>query len=327
MRTPVLIATVILIHVVAIGSVMMIQGCGSTQATARVEPPPAPVMPPRQDMRVTASTEPVFQAPRPVEPAPSMTVPSGEKVYVVQKGDVLSKIAAKLGVSTRELIEINGIKNKNKIFVGQKLTVPDYAASVPGATTVTPKRSSKPAIDIPEGGLTYTVRKGDYLSKIARKYGVKVSSIRSANSLKGDKILVGQKLIIPSASGTVSTPRPTPRPAPKHVVKSMPKPAPRPIIEQETLAVPDATPILNSEAITSVAPSVDPEPEVTVPGEPTLSTQSQPLDYTVQEGDSIEGIAKLFIVRTEDIMALNGISDPNTVLQPGRKIKIPPTDF
>mgnify|MGYP003293864154 CR=1 FL=1 len=43
------------------------------------------------------------------------------KVYIVKKGDNLTKIANKCGTSVDKLAAINNIKNKNLIFVGQKL--------------------------------------------------------------------------------------------------------------------------------------------------------------------------------------------------------------
>ena len=46
------------------------------------------------------------------------------------------------------------------------------------------------------GTRTYTVRKGDTLSSIARRYGVSVSTIKKRNGLKSDNIRVGQKLKI-----------------------------------------------------------------------------------------------------------------------------------
>ena len=46
---------------------------------------------------------------------------------------------------------------------------------------------------------TYRVRRGDTLSGIARRFGVSVDALRSANGLRGDRILVGQALIIPGS--------------------------------------------------------------------------------------------------------------------------------
>ncbi|MBD5232629.1 MAG: LysM peptidoglycan-binding domain-containing protein [Bacteroidales bacterium] len=64
------------------------------------------------------------------------------------------------------------------------------AKSTPKATTST----SKPAAPKAQ---THTVRKGENLSKIAKRYGVTVAAIKKANNLKNDNINAGQKLKIP----------------------------------------------------------------------------------------------------------------------------------
>ena len=45
--------------------------------------------------------------------------------------------------------------------------------------------------------ITYKVKKGDTLSAIAAHHGVSVADIQRRNRLKGDRILVGQKLMVP----------------------------------------------------------------------------------------------------------------------------------
>ena len=42
----------------------------------------------------------------------------------------------------------------------------------------------------------YTVRKGDYLGKIARKYGVRVSQLKQWNGLRSNSLKVGQRLTV-----------------------------------------------------------------------------------------------------------------------------------
>lgn len=60
-------------------------------------------------------------------------------------------------------------------------------ASAPQKVTETPKPKS----------VTHTVRRGDNLSKIAKRYGVTVAAIKRANNMAGDNIRQGQKLKIP----------------------------------------------------------------------------------------------------------------------------------
>lgn len=56
------------------------------------------------------------------------------------------------------------------------------------------------------GERTYTVRKGDTLSDIARREGTSIAALRTRNRLKGDLIRIGQKLVIPggAASGLIA---------------------------------------------------------------------------------------------------------------------------
>ena len=70
---------------------------------------------------------------------------------------------------------------------------PPKKASTPAPRKSTPvavKPKKKPPI-------THTVKKGDTLYGLSRKYGTSVSSIQRANRLKGSNIGIGKKLIIP----------------------------------------------------------------------------------------------------------------------------------
>ena len=66
-----------------------------------------------------------------------------------------------------------------------------------GGTTSSSKTTSKPkASSSPSTKKTHTVKSGESLSVIAKKYGTTVTAIKKANRLTSDKITVGQKLII-----------------------------------------------------------------------------------------------------------------------------------
>lgn len=100
---------------------------------------------------------------------------STSTTYTVQSGDTLSGIANKFGTTYQKLAEINGISNPNKIYAGQVL-------KISGTTSNT---------------ITYTVKHGDTLSGIAKKYNTTVDNLVSKNGIKDkNKIYVGQVLKI-----------------------------------------------------------------------------------------------------------------------------------
>ena len=51
-------------------------------------------------------------------------------------------------------------------------------------------------------GMRHVIERGDTLSEIAERYRVSTAMLRSANGLRGDRIRVGQVLLIPFASGS-----------------------------------------------------------------------------------------------------------------------------
>jgi LysM repeat protein/GH25 family lysozyme M1 (1,4-beta-N-acetylmuramidase) len=123
-------------------------------------------------------------APRPItSPAVSSNVKqptavSKPSTYIVHSGDSLSKIAAKYGMTVSNLASINGIKNKNLIRVGQVLKL---------TGTITQTVTSKAAY--------YTVKPGDVVSAIAKRYGSTSAQIKSWNKLNVKyTIYPGQKL-------------------------------------------------------------------------------------------------------------------------------------
>jgi LysM repeat protein len=79
-------------------------------------------------------------------PAPAQPAPSGQ-TYTVRRGDTLSAIALRYGVSTWALAQTNGIRNPSFIYVGQRLTIPSGGSSAPS----TPSQPA-PAPSAPTGG-------------------------------------------------------------------------------------------------------------------------------------------------------------------------------
>ena len=102
-----------------------------------------------------------------------------QKYYTVKRGDSLSSIAERFGVTVAQLREWNGIE-ADDINAGVRIAV-DASAS---------RRVSKPEVKTS----TYTVKKGDGLGAIAERHGMTLQEIRELNGLKDNNIQVGQKL-------------------------------------------------------------------------------------------------------------------------------------
>lgn len=98
--------------------------------------------------------------------------------YTVKRGDTLSGIAKKYGITVATLQKLNGISNPNKIYAGQKL-------KISGSVNVTTKSTTQ----------YYTVKSGDTVSEIAAKYRTTIAKIKSLNKLANvNRIYIGQKI-------------------------------------------------------------------------------------------------------------------------------------
>jgi len=152
-------------------------------------------------------------------PAATSTSPG---TYVVQLNDTVYRLALKFGTTVNAIASANRLTNF-RIFVGQTLIIPDASGNItsPAATAVpatpAPGDSNVPALNLTAGS-TYTVRAGDTLFRIAINAGTTVSALMTANGLRSFTIFVGQKLIIPGASGTTTATSPTATPTPAGTV-------------------------------------------------------------------------------------------------------------
>ncbi len=108
-------------------------------------------------------------------------------LYVIQKGDGLSTIAAKFGITKKELLTLNNLEKTSAIRVGKKLIIP----------------FAQKKIDAMVGAELqgfYVIEKGDGLGTIAAKFSITEKDLRTLNNLgKTSTIRVGKKLIIPYA--------------------------------------------------------------------------------------------------------------------------------
>ncbi len=160
------------------------------------------------DTRAEADTSMLTPVLNPVQE--DISLPTIEGSYTVKKGDNLTLIAQRQGVSLADLMSANNLSRSSTIYVGQKLVIP-----APSGGTVTPVQTTS----APSPGKQVVVARGDTLGKIANRAGTTVQILKSLNGLTSDTIYVGQKLTLPESATvpatvpTSSTPQPTRTPA------------------------------------------------------------------------------------------------------------------
>jgi membrane-bound lytic murein transglycosylase D len=144
---------------------------------------------------------------------------SGTIVYhKVRKGETFNSIANKYGVSASNLRRWNGKGRKSTLKVGTKLKIylpatvssqdssdsivadsvaTSDSAAVASDTTTARVAAQKPVAK-PKQPVYHTVKKGENLSTIAKRYGTTPQKLKQMNGLKNDVIRVGQKLKVKS---------------------------------------------------------------------------------------------------------------------------------
>ncbi|MEK5483725.1 LysM peptidoglycan-binding domain-containing protein [Viridibacillus sp. FSL R5-0888] len=120
-----------------------------------------------------------------------------EVFYTVQKGNTLSAIAKKYSTTVANLKKWNNLKS-DMIYVGQKLKI-GKGETLENAGLGENTNSNNQSTTTNK---YYTVQKGNTLSAIAIKYNTTVAKLKSWNNLKSDTIYIGQKLIV-NKSGKV----------------------------------------------------------------------------------------------------------------------------
>ncbi len=130
-----------------------------------------------------------------------MVAADGSTRYRVQHGDALGSIASQFGTTTGRLQKLNGLSNPNRIYPGQTLLVSQgtgkpSAKVTPAAVSSAPKVAE--ASSTPEAPQTYTVRRGDNLTTISKKFHIAVADLKRANGISNPKrIYPGMKLKVP----------------------------------------------------------------------------------------------------------------------------------
>jgi LysM repeat protein len=136
--------------------------------------------------------------------------------YTIKRGDTISGIAGRYGVSTQSLLTLNGLSRTSIIYPGQIISLGGSSLDLQPVSSVTPLPADPPSTPptsapAPVIDNTYTIRTGDTVTAIAARFGVTVDAILSANGLSRASIIyAGRALTIPGVvsaqDGTTVTP-------------------------------------------------------------------------------------------------------------------------
>ena len=232
----------------------------------------------------------------------------GERVasdsYTIKNGETLGGIAAHNGMSTEQLMALNGITDPHAIKAGQRLKL------TPDETTKSSETSGAPSSD-DSGGTDFaateskdkpvakqaksmhTVRRGETVGQIASRYGMGTKELMALNGVKDPRrIKTGQKL--------------------KVYVKST---------GADDLAAvpvkPEVTTAVNLDQATVPPPEVVRELEA----KPTAPAKAVSGTHELKSGETLGHVAEKYGVSTRELMAWNKIKDPKRV-RAGQKLTI-----
>lgn len=254
-----------------------------------------------------------------------------QTTYTVQPGDTLERIADLYNTTVIALRITNGIAG-DYLEVGEVLIIPAQGGSVTNTT------------------VTYTVLRGDSLTRIANLYGTTVEAIIRQNNLSSTRIMPGMVLQIPTldiGGGTTVQPPPPVTPVPpttsfvytvqpgdelrfiaarygttwQTIAELNNLPNPNFIFTGQQLLIPNFG--TGGPVVTPVQPTL---PPIVTPSPPVVQPVLTNGRYVVQPGDTMLAIAQAFNVNAFDIARANSIYNLNYIFS-GQRLFIPGRSF
>ena len=125
--------------------------------------------------------------------------------YTIVKGDTVSRIAAKFGVSVESVLSTNGLSWSSIIYPGQTIAIPAAPPALAAADEPEIELVSDVTPSAPAPTSSYTIQSGDTISSIAARFGVSTQAVLDANGLNSSSIIYpGGTLVIPAGGGVSS---------------------------------------------------------------------------------------------------------------------------
>ncbi len=296
---------VLVIHVVAVGGILAFEMfkpktdvakvTAASNADASMSDPPAASGPSTRGDKVKIDN-----------------LPEGFDKHIVQSGDSLSVIAARYGLTRDDITRFNMIDQNHPLFQGRVLRIPKappMAALDPATPVIGARKETTPETPLTPPAISDMANEKSGASNLAgtvSEYqpskefplfgpdspkldnagdGRKPDTKKADHSdwLKGPELNKGKKIVSPDP-----------------LVPNVPRRTDRPSVQKKIPRVGSAEPL----------------PEKKAPTTPKSRS------YKVKRGDTFYAIGRKFGVKYQEILKLNGISDPRH-LQPGQVLRIP----
>ena len=244
--------------------------------------------------------------------------------HKVRRGETLSAIARKYGISLSALLDVNKLSKKKHIYVGQTLIIPIPAGRKTSSRQSTVVASSQSGKIVKSSPNRYLVKDGDTLWEIATAYGVSIGGIRRLNNLTSNTVYAGRWLKIPQKSVTATFEKADV----KYDIYRVKRGDNLTRISAQYGTSPAAIRSANGLTSNRIYPGM----RLKIPSSPSSNTQYtsqntlrhnelQHVEYVVRNGDTLWKIAKAHGVNVSELARWNNLRAGNK-LYPGDKLKI-----
>lgn len=256
-------------------------------------------------------------------------------MHIVNKGETLWLIARKYNLSVELILATNDIANSELISIGQEMKIPSHKNAVAETKIVNQAVIDKKNDNInnnisqPENAepIVYTVKAGDNLWNISRKYGVSVEVIVSVNNLKEKNLLsLGQKLEIPAIGGGVSNSNQKQEPTiiTYTVVKgdNLWSISQRYDVKMSTIITTNNLKEISRLSIGQKLKLPITNMDIAKAEGYDQEAAAEEIVYYVKKGESLWSISREYNVKLESIIAANSITDASKI-STGQQLRIP----
>lgn len=237
----------------------------------------------------------------------------------VRRGESLSAIASRYGVSVNTIADLNGLRRPYRINAGQVLTLPTKGGAPAVVAAVTPPPVKEPEVAKPTTPPTgvvgaeesrYVVKRGDTLTKIATKHGMSEDALMDLNNIRNRNFVYEGQVLALAASARVAPPVEAQVP----VENIVPPPA-------EPAAVAEAVEPVSEREAEELGPTLVPGIQAAASADPSDYSVHEDGTVRVQAAETLGHYAEWLEVRAGQLRKINRMTLATPVVI-GRKVKL-----